>query len=45
MHDPVAFDAERPELCSLQLLSSHRFDRISPELGYFHHYLSILVEA
>jgi hypothetical protein len=40
MHDAVAFDAERPELCSSQPLSSHRLDWISPELSHFQYSLN-----
>jgi len=39
MHDPVTFDAERAHAHPLQLFSSHRFDRISPDLVDLHRHL------
>ena len=45
MYQAVAFDAEGPEHRALQRLSGHRLDWVTPELGYFHHCLSILVEV
>src|SRR4030095_4024234 len=45
VYDPVAFDAERPEVHPVQLLTGPRLDRVSPDFRDLHRHLRCLWTA